>query len=131
MSRELVGADATVQGMDTAASIGFDGHPQEVTIDVDARAAYIRLRRADVASTKAWNEAESVIVDLDADERLIGIEILGLNTEIPIHDLARAFGFSESLMVSLKEIQQSLWQVAMSTAGATDALVPAQFATPR
>jgi uncharacterized protein YuzE len=116
--------------MNTAAPIGFEGHPQEITIDVDARAAYIRLRRAAVASTKPWNEAESVIVDLDADGQLIGIEVLGLNTEIPIHDLARTFGFSESVMVMLKEIQESLWQVAMSTTGASDALVPARFAIP-
>jgi uncharacterized protein YuzE len=116
--------------MNTAAPIASEGYPQEITIDFDARAAYIRLRRAAVASTRPWNEAESVIVDLDTDGQLIGIEVLGLNTEIPIHDLARKFGFSESFMVTMKEIQESLWQVAMSTAGGSDALVPAPFAIP-
>jgi uncharacterized protein YuzE len=107
--------------------VDVEDHSHEVTIDVNARAAYIRLLRAPVASTQPFNEDESVILDLDVDGRLIGIEVLGFNTEIPIHALASAHGFSESMIVLLKEIQQSLWQVAMSTAGHGDALTPAPF----
>ena len=35
-----------------------------------------------------------------------GIEVLGLNTEFPIGQLARSFHFSEELITMLKEIQR-------------------------
>lgn len=99
----------------------------EVKIDVDARAAYIRLRRANVARTERFEGSESVIVDLDAAGMLIGIEIIGLNTAIPVDRLAQSYGLSGQLIVVLKEIQQTMWQASAAT-GAGDKLVPATLA---
>lgn len=67
----------------------------EVKIDLEAKATYIRLRHSDVAHTQRFDGAESVLVDLDDKARLIGIEILGFDTEVPVDRLAEAYGLSD------------------------------------
>lgn len=104
--------------MSVASPSSFDASVQEVTIDLDAKAVYLRLHRAPVASTKPWNQTESIILDLDASGRLIGIEVLGLNTQIPIDELSNAFNFSEPVIRALKELQESMWQVSVSVSHA-------------
>ena len=98
-------------------------------MDLDAQAVYVRLRRAPVARTKPWNQAESIILDLDAVGQLIGIEVLGLNTDIPIDELSNAFDFSEPVIRVLKELQESMWQVSVSTTTAQTrgGIVPTPF----
>jgi uncharacterized protein YuzE len=100
---------------------------QEVTIDLDAQAVYVRLLDAPVGSTRPWNAAESVIVDLGAGGQLVGIEVLGLNTEIPIDELSHAYDFSENVIRALKELQESMWQVSVTSAHTAGDLVPAPF----
>jgi uncharacterized protein YuzE len=94
----------------------FEPSALQVKIDFDARAAYIRLSHERVARTQRFDESESVLVKLDAEGKLIGIEVIGLNTELPLDRLAQTFNFSESLIVSLKGIEQQLWQAACNTA---------------
>jgi uncharacterized protein YuzE len=94
----------------------------QLKIDFDADAAYIRLSHERVARTRRFDESESVLVKLDAGGKPIGIEVIGLNTELPIDRLAQTFNFSESLIISLKDVQQQLRQAAYAT-GIGDALV--------
>jgi uncharacterized protein YuzE len=102
----------------------FDAFVQEITMDLDAEAVYVRVHAGPVASTKPWDEAESIIIDRDASGHLVGIEVLGLSTEIPIDELSNAFDFSETVIRALKELQESMWQVSVSTAGRGGGIVP-------
>ena len=59
----------------------------KIEYDQEANALYITLREAEVAET---NEVTgNVIIDLDADGKAIGIEILGVRQLLNPEDLAR------------------------------------------
>jgi uncharacterized protein YuzE len=109
---------ATVDPMSAPSRSIFDASDAEVTIDLDAQAVYVRLRKAPVVRTKPWNEAESIILDLDTTDDLVGIEVLGLNTEIPIDELSNAFDFSEPVIRALKELKEFMWQASVSVSRA-------------
>lgn len=100
----------------------FEPSTLQLKVDFDADAAYIRLSHERVAGTRRFDGSESVLVKLDAEGRPIGIEVLGLHTELPLDRLAQTFNFSESLIVSLKGIQDQLWQAGWAT-GIGEALV--------
>jgi uncharacterized protein YuzE len=100
----------------------FEPSTLQLKVDFDADAAYIRLSHERVARTRRFDGSESVLVKLDAEGRPIGIEVIGLHTELPLDRLAQAFNFSESLMVALKGIQQQLWEAKWAT-GIGDTLV--------
>lgn len=89
---------------------------------MDANAAYVRFRCAPVAQTKRFADSENVLVDVDAQDHLIGIEIIGLQTDIPIEKLSQAFGFSENTIYALKEIQYSLHQGTVISVGSDGGL---------
>jgi uncharacterized protein YuzE len=93
----------------------FEASPLQLKIDFDADAAYIRLTHEPVARTRRFDDSESVLVKLDVDGKPIGIEVIGLNTELPIERLAQTFNFSESLILRLKGIQQQLRQDTWAT----------------
>ena len=97
---------------------------QEVTIDDDAQAAYILIHDAPVAHTRPFDDDESVILDIDADGTLIGIEVLGLCTPIPIDELAREYYFPEPLIAALRSIEETLRSTEVATADFGGAVVP-------
>lgn len=74
----------------------------EVKIDLEAKTTYIRLGYADIAHTQHFDGAESVLVDLDDEGGLIGIEILGFDTEIPVDRLAEAYGLSDQAWFTVR-----------------------------
>jgi uncharacterized protein YuzE len=100
----------------TAHQSGLDRPIQEVTIDDDAQAAYILIHDATVAHTRPFDDDESVILDIDADGTLIGIEVLGLNTPIPIDELALTYRLPEPLTEALRSIQEILRSTAVAIA---------------
>jgi uncharacterized protein YuzE len=111
----------------TQPSAQFDASTLQLKIDVEANAAYVRLSHERVAGTRRFDGSESVLVKVDAEGRPVGIEVIGLNTALPLDRLARTFNFSESLVILLKEIQQQLWQARGGWAvGIGDALVEQQ-----
>jgi uncharacterized protein YuzE len=91
--------------------------PQEVTIDEAAQVAYILIRDAEVAHTRPFDDEEMIILDLDADHALIGIEVLGLNTVIPIDELAFAYHFPEPLKATLRSIQETIAGLQQNSVG--------------
>jgi uncharacterized protein YuzE len=93
----------------------FEPTTLQLKVDFDADAAYIRLTHEHVARTQRFDGSESVLVKLDARDRPIGIEVLGLHTHLPLDRLAQVFNFSESLTLSLKGIQDQLWQAGFET----------------
>jgi uncharacterized protein YuzE len=106
----------------------FEPTTLQLKMDFDADAAYIRLSHERVARTQRFDDSESVLVKLDASGRPIGIEIIGLHTQLPLDRLAQVFNFSESLTLRLKGIQDQLYQAAFST-GMGDALIASSVAT--
>ena len=53
----------------------------EITYDKDADAMYIRFSRAGFAKNKKIDN--QTIIDIDKNEQIIGIEILGVSKRIP------------------------------------------------
>ena len=63
--------------------------PPIVEIDTQATAAYIRLRDTKVVATKPYGSEEGlVMLDFDADENVVGIEIVG-RQEFSIRELIK------------------------------------------
>lgn len=99
----------------------FEPSTFQVKIDFDADAAYIRLSHERVARTRRFDGSESVLVKLDAEGKPVGIEVIGLRTELPIDRLTQTFNFSETLVMWLKGVQEQFW--AGWATGIGDALV--------
>src|SRR5712691_1560168 len=63
--------------------------PPVVEIDTEATAAYIRLRDTKVIATKPFgSEKGLVMLDFDADENVVGIEVIGQH-EFSIRELIK------------------------------------------
>jgi len=63
--------------------------PPVVEIDTEATAAYIRLRDTKVIATKPFgSEKGLVMLDFDADENVVGIEVIGRH-EFSIRELIK------------------------------------------
>ncbi len=71
-----------------------------ITIDRDANAAYIRLSRE--ASVRAEVLNDFVNVDLDSSNRVVGVELLSLDEEIPFGELAAKYHLPTDLVESVK-----------------------------
>lgn len=55
-----------------------------IEIDDEADAAYVRVSKAPVAQTREI--ADGILLDLDANEELAGIEVLGLRDKVGTDD---------------------------------------------
>ena len=63
--------------------------PPVVEIDTEATAAYIRLRDTKVARTEPYKSEQGlVMLDFDADENVVGIEVVG-QQEFSIRELIK------------------------------------------
>lgn len=60
-----------------------------VQIDAEAGAAYVRLGRGQVARTVEFND--EIFVDLDEFDVALGIELLDLDTSLPLDRFAERF----------------------------------------
>jgi uncharacterized protein YuzE len=100
----------------------FEPTTFQLKIDFDADAAYLRLSHERVARTRRFEGSESVLVKLDATGKPVGIEVIGLKTPLPIDRLAQVFNFSEPLNMSMKYVEEQLWQAAYAI-GVGDAIV--------
>ena len=59
----------------------------KISYDAKADALYIKFQDGSVARTRKVEEG--MLVDVDANGRLFGIEIIGMKGRIPIPELAR------------------------------------------
>lgn len=75
-----------------------------VKIDTEAGAAYLQLGRGQVARTVEFDE--DVYVDLDQFGVVVGIELLDLDTPLPLDELGARFHINaRALDVLVKAIQ--------------------------
>lgn len=102
-----------------------------ISIDDIARAAYISFRAGDVAETRLINDM--VLADLDEQGAVIGLEVVGLATDIPYGDLYR-LGVPEEHVEALRSFRPSMFSLAMASGGSYtpalsyDANAPARHA---
>lgn len=78
----------------------------ELTIDMSARVAYIRLVVGSIAMSKAINE--DIVVDLDEYDRVLGIEILDLGAEIPFSELIANHHVPSETVELLRRLRPSI-----------------------
>ena len=52
----------------------------QIEIDEEADAAYVRVAEGAVASTR--EVADGILVDFDAEDRMLGVEVLGLRDRV-------------------------------------------------
>jgi uncharacterized protein YuzE len=72
--------------------------PNDIEIDEEADAAYVRLSGESVARTQRISD--DVIVDFDAHDHLVGVEVLSLRDRVPRGDyLAYLRGLVEGLQL--------------------------------
>ncbi|MGB8216987.1 MAG: DUF2283 domain-containing protein [Candidatus Methanoperedens sp.] len=58
-----------------------------INYDKDADCLYIQFQQGKVMKTKKIEEG--ILIDLDEQGRLYGIEIVGVSERMPVHPLAR------------------------------------------
>jgi uncharacterized protein YuzE len=71
-----------------------------ISIDNEAGAGYISLSKSPVASTKPLGGG--VLVDLDAEGNVIGIEVLSLDINLPIERLVKEFNVPADALALLR-----------------------------
>jgi uncharacterized protein YuzE len=52
----------------------------QIEIDEEADAAYVRVTQGAIASTR--EVADGILVDFDAEDRMVGVEVLGLRSRV-------------------------------------------------
>lgn len=77
-----------------------------VSLDLTAQAGYITLSHAPIESTFEYND--EILVDLDALGMVVGIEMLSLQSELPVGDLAQRFHIRSELTDAVKYLRPIL-----------------------
>lgn len=70
-------------------------HTEDTTyFDANFGVGYAQVSDGDVVRSVEYSE--QVILDLDASDRVVGIEVLGRVSSLPIQEMAQAFGWGPS-----------------------------------
>ncbi|QGH68560.1 DUF2283 domain-containing protein [Pseudactinotalea sp. HY158] len=77
-----------------------------IAVDQDADAAYIRLSTETVVETR--EVTEDVMVDLDMNGIAVGVEVLGLDADIPYTTLCTEFHVHSDVVDLLRQIRPSV-----------------------
>lgn len=99
-----------------------------VQIDAEAEAAYLRLGRGQVARTVEF--ADDIFVDLDEFNVVLGIELLDLETSLPLDDLAEQFHIkTATLALLVRAIQWGTPRPTLSSTAGGRHEAPTSFGT--
>ena len=75
----------------------------ELRVDTAADCAYIAIRAGQkVARTEPFGD--SVLIDLDDDDRLVGIELLTLTADVDVCGIANRYGLPDTVRNELRSI---------------------------
>ena len=69
-----------------------------IEIDDEAKALYIRLREGEIVKTVEYTEIQEIFLDIDENEKLLGIEILdpsGIDLASVLRDIAERYGIDD------------------------------------
>lgn len=89
-----------------------------VTLDSGADAAYITLSDSRVAETV--EVTDSVFVDLDDVGVVVGVEVLGLGTNIPFEQLRNRYHVHSEVIDRLQLIKPSVGSFSLSSTSGSD-----------
>ncbi|OIQ71095.1 hypothetical protein GALL_472900 [mine drainage metagenome] len=76
-------------------------HAMERMAQREITYAYIRLGRATSVRTEVLNDF--VNIDLDSSNRVVGVELLSLDEEVPFEELAIKYHLSPDVIESIRE----------------------------
>ena len=90
----------------------------QVSVDIEADAAYLRMSANPVASTR--EVTDDVMVDLDEFGMVVGVEMLSVQAEIPFQRLLDEFHVPSMLVEKLRALRPSVgahltWDVEGTT----------------
>ena len=71
-------------------------------VDADAGAAYVSISRAAVARTEP--SSESVLIDVDAAGRPVGIELLTLTATVDVDGIAEKYHLPDDVRAELRRV---------------------------
>lgn len=77
-----------------------------IELDRELDAAYVRLTEGPVVRTIEYSE--SVLVDLDQFDVVVGVEVLDVRQPLPFDELTRRFHVREEVVALLRQIQPSV-----------------------
>lgn len=77
--------------------------PISISIDTLADAAYIHL--SDNKAVKTKEITDDVIVDLDRFNKVVGIELLAVDADLPYSSLENDFGIEKIIIEQIKILQ--------------------------
>ncbi|PWF26505.1 hypothetical protein DD236_06545 [Ancrocorticia populi] len=100
-----------------------------VTTDSEADAAYIQLSSESVDRTVPVNDF--VLVDLDRLGMVVGIEILGLGTTIPVEDILKDYHVSSEVSDTLIRVTSPVqrgWKFSVTSDSVSHRRLSADFA---
>lgn len=78
----------------------------EMIVDLPADAAYLRLSDLPVAKTVAVTD--DIMVDLDALDVVVGVEVLSLGADLPFAELTHRFHVRSDVVDLLRLVQPSV-----------------------
>ncbi len=81
-------------------------HVLVVQVDPAANAAYLRLSDSPIAKTEELNDW--VLVDVDATGGVVGVELLGLTSAIPLKELQSEYGLSAEAADLIEKLKHSI-----------------------
>lgn len=87
----------------------------ELEMDHDANAAYIRL--SDDAVDRTIEVTNSVLVDLNSLNVVVGVEVLSLNAEIPFGLLRDQFHIHSDVIAQMQMVQPTVASFATFSTG--------------
>ena len=91
-----------------------------IELDTVANAAYVALSDNEIVMTRQVTDL--VLVDLDAMNVVVGIEVLSLTAELPFQRLADEFHVHSDVIETLRRIRPSVGAfVAMTSTGVAGA----------
>ena len=95
-----------------------------VSVDIEADVAYVAMSREPVASTKQITN--EVLVDLDAMNVVVGVEVLRIDAVIPFQRLVDEFHVNSSDVELLRLLRPSVGATVSLRQGADGVAAPAR-----
>lgn len=77
-----------------------------VEYDVTFRMGYVQLSESDVASTRELEDR--IVVDFDAEGRVVGIELVGFTGILPVDTMATELDMTDEEVAMLREAKGRL-----------------------
>lgn len=96
----------------------------KIELDTSVDACYLRLSDGEVDSTEEFGCDGVILVDLDENREVVGIEILGTDTEIPLTELEHRYHIRADRAAQINMLLPSIKVRVQSTPDSVTTLAP-------